>query len=202
MNLTPRTPNYEKYQTQNRLMRSLIERFVRHIVSSTVSLNPSRVADLGCGEGIIARRILDRLSGVSYLGIELGSEAATEARKLVPEAEIIQGNILEEPPRRNWADVTICLEVLEHLLEPHRALEKIAVWTRGVAIISVPWEPWFRLGNFFRGKYSARLGNHPEHVHQFTPRSFESLLIRHFESVEVDRVFPWIVARCRGSHGG
>lgn len=174
----------------------MIRRFLRRIVAHVERARPERIIDLGCGEGVLAKE-LDRLSfQVDYLGVELNPEALDAARTLNPTRSFRQADILQLPAQPGWADVALCLEVLEHLPQPEPAVRKIAEWTRRSAIVSVPWEPFFRIGNFLRGKYLARLGNHPEHVQQFTPRSFERLLRQGFAEVEVETCFPWLIARC------
>ena len=78
-----------------------------------------------------------------------------------------------------------CIEVLEHLSAATPAVAELARVTRGRCVVSVPWEPWFRLGNLGRGKNVGRLGNDPEHVQQFTPRRLHDLLAGQFTSVSV-----------------
>ena len=87
-----------------------------------------------------------------------------------------------------------CIEVLEHLTDPEPAVAELARVTQHACVVSVPWEPWFRLGNFARGKNLARLGNDPEHLQFFTRGRLEALLGRHFASVRVETAFPWLVA--------
>ena len=67
-------------------------------------------------------------------------------------------------------DVVTCIEVLEHLPAVAPAVAELARVTTDRCVVSVPWEPWFRLGNLGRGKNVRRLGNDPEHVQWFTPR--------------------------------
>ena len=57
------------------------------------------------------------------------------------------------------AIVVTCIEVLEHL--PAVARRQAARVTTDCCVVSVPWEPWFRLGNLGRGKNVRRLGNDP-----------------------------------------
>ena len=64
-------------------------------------------------------------------------------------------------------------------------------------MVSVPWEPWFRLGNLGRGKNVRRLGNDPEHVQVFTPRRLHRALERHYSEVRVVKAFPWLIAEAR-----
>ena len=64
----------------------------------------------------------------------------------------------------------------------------------GHCVVSVPWEPFFRLGNLCRGKDLRRWGNNPEHVQHFRPPSLRRLLIESFERVGVHGCFPWLIA--------
>lgn len=187
--------NYAKYQTGNPAMQWIIQRFLRRIVAHVEAARPARVVDLGSGEGMVARRLRELPFSFEYRGIELDPGAVRVAQAEVPGMRFEAGDILEVEPDRGWADVALCLEVLEHLAEPGAAVDRIAEWTRGVAIVSVPWEPFFRTGNLLRGKYLATLGNHPEHVQQFHPASFRALLERRFRLVQVETCFPWLIAR-------
>ncbi|GAB5541925.1 MAG: class I SAM-dependent methyltransferase [Sandaracinaceae bacterium] len=192
------TSNYGKYQTGNPLMQRVIARFVDRVMAHVSRQSPSTVVDLGCGEGMIARRVAE-LGGVDYLGLELNPVALEVARREVPSMRFEQADIVRREPEVGWADVALCLEVLEHLDDPAPAVQRIAEWTGGVAIVSVPWEPFFRGGNFLRGKYLARWGNHPEHIQQFGPRSFQALLEASFRVVRVETCFPWLIGVAAGT---
>jgi SAM-dependent methyltransferase len=191
----PLTSNFEKYQTGNPVMLRIIDRFMTRVVDRIRELEPTQLVDVGCGEGFLAERVA-HLPGVeAYRGIEINPDALALARSRLPELDFREGNILEEAEDK-WADAAVCLEVLEHLDDPRTAVRNIARWTRSAAVISVPWEPYFRTGNLLRGKYLPTLGNHPEHVQQFRPASFQRLLRTGFEVVEIDTCFPWIIGIC------
>ncbi|MEM6531980.1 MAG: class I SAM-dependent methyltransferase [Myxococcota bacterium] len=189
--------NAAKYATGNPLVRRLLYRFLDRVVDSVAATQPTRIIDLGCGEGLVGEQIRRRLPRVEYRGIELDPTAAGHARERLPNAQIECGNLLSIQPEADWGEVALCLEVLEHLDRPAAAVEQIATWCSERAVISVPFEPWFRLGNLARGKYLARLGNHPEHIQQFGRGSLEALLSPHFRTVRVEVVFPWLIADCR-----
>jgi hypothetical protein len=92
------------------------------------------------------------------------------------------------------ADLVTSIEVLEHLPGHEQAVVEMARICRGRLVVSVPWEPWFRLGNLGRGKNLKRWGNDPEHVNFFSPSSLRGALEPHFGAVRVVRAFPWIIA--------
>jgi len=196
--------NYQKYQTQNPLMRKVIRRFLDHLCARIVEIRPRTIVDLGCGEGVVAGEIRRVLPDVRYVGIDASGEAIRMARASNPGFEFHQGDILEGQPEGAVADLALCVEVLEHLDQPDLALERIAAVTSDYVVVSVPWEPYFRLGNLLRGKYLTNWGNHPEHVQQFSPGSLRDLVDRHFASVGIDTCFPWLiaVARKRGAADG
>ncbi len=162
-------------------------------------LAPARVVDLGCGEGLVASALRARGLSFDYLGVDGSAAAVARAREREPALRFRVGDVTAPPPRgeAGSADVVLCLEVLEHLADPPAAVAQLAAWTRDAALVSVPHEPWFRLGSLARGKYLATWGNHPEHVQAFSPASLRELLATRFAEVRVERCFPWLVAVCR-----
>jgi SAM-dependent methyltransferase len=97
------------------------------------------------------------------------------------------------------ADLVTCIEVLEHLPTIAPAVAELARITApgGRCVVSVPYEPWFRLGNLGRGKNVRRLGNDPEHLHAFTPARLRGTLEASFPQVRVVVAFPWLIAEAR-----
>ena len=95
------------------------------------------------------------------------------------------------------ADLVSCIEVLEHLVTDEPAVAELARVCRGRCVVSVPWEPWFRLGNLGRGKNVKRFGNDPEHVQFFTPKRLKAMLELSFADVTVVPTFPWLIAEAR-----
>jgi SAM-dependent methyltransferase len=189
--------NYQKYQTQNPLMRKVIQRFLDHLCARIVEIRPKTIIDLGCGEGMVAAEIRRVLPDVRYVGIDASGEAIRMARASNPSFEFHEGDILGGYPKGAVADLALCVEVLEHLDQPDLALERIAAASSDYVVVSVPWEPYFRLGNLLRGKYLTNWGNHPEHVQQFSPENLRDLLVRHLSIVGIDTCFPWLIAVAR-----
>ena len=195
--LGPDTTNFQKYQTGNPLMQGVIRRFLTTICGHVQAIKPQRIIDLGCGEGIVAHELAQLGLDFQYRGMDLNPESVEAAKALNAGNAALQfetADIIATEPQEDWADVALCLEVLEHLPEPREAIRQIMRWSRGKAILSVPWEPWFRMGNFVRGRHITRLGNHPEHIQQFRPRTFGKLLREFSPNVRITTCFPWIIA--------
>ncbi len=132
--------------------------------------------------------------GVVPIGVEYRRAKVALAAVAVPGLAASVGDIGTLPFPDRSIDTVVCQEVLEHLPSVDRAVAELARITRGRCILTVPHEPFFRGGNFVRGKNLARWGNDVEHLQQFTPRRLRAVLEPHFESVEVTRVTPWLLA--------
>jgi len=190
------TTNYEKFQTGNPVVRRLIDGFYAKVEETVAPLKPETVLDAGCGEG----ETLDRLASVlpaQPVGIDLNPESVEFAGQRLPDASLSVANLLELPFADDQFDLVLCLEVLEHLPDPAAGLAELARVSGRDIVVSVPHEPWFRLGSLARGKYLKTWGNHPEHVNHWNPRSLREFLATQVEVVEVKSSTPWLIARCR-----
>ena len=87
----------------------------------------------------------------------------------------------------------LCNEVLEHLPRPAAALQELFRVTRRYVLLSVPWEPWFRILNLLRGRDLMRCGNHPEHIHHWSPSAFRAFVTAQGDPVTLHIAFPWII---------
>jgi SAM-dependent methyltransferase len=128
------------------------------------------------------------------IGLEYRHDKALVASEKLPDVSVVRGDAGVLPFPARSADLVTSIEVLEHLPGYEQAVVEMARICRGRLVVSVPWEPWFRLGNLGRGKNVKRWGNDPEHVNFFSPRKLEAALRPHFDEVRVVKAFPWIIA--------
>lgn len=189
-----------KYRTTNPIVQRLLERWMRRL-RSTVSPLAGTLIDVGIGEGLCLERVLQGAPRDSRVvaGIEYRVDKARIASGL-DGVQVMVADAGMVPVRDAAADVVTCIEVLEHLPTVRPALAELARITarpHGRCIVSVPWEPWFRLGNLGRAKNVARLGNDPEHVGWFTPRRLCDALAPHFAEIRLEPTFPWLIAEAR-----
>jgi SAM-dependent methyltransferase len=188
--------NFEKFQTGNPIVRRLIDRFYDRLLAIVESQHASSILDAGCGEGETLARLGSSLPPRS-VAIDLSEEAVAFTAQRLPRVEVQRQSIDDLPFPDASFDLAICLEVLEHLPDPSAGLNELARVAADDVVISVPHEPWFRLGSLMRGKYLRGLGNHPEHVNHWRAHSLRAFLERRFEEVSVEGSFPWLIAHCR-----
>jgi 2-polyprenyl-3-methyl-5-hydroxy-6-metoxy-1,4-benzoquinol methylase len=104
------------------------------------------------------------------------------------------GDLREMPYSDNSFDLVMCLEVLEHLPDPHRGLRELRRVTSAHCLLSVPHEPFFRATNFLRGRHVPAWGRDPEHLQHWTARQFRHLVGQYFEIERFVYSFPWVIA--------
>ncbi|MCB0827893.1 MAG: class I SAM-dependent methyltransferase [Solirubrobacterales bacterium] len=190
------TTNYEKFQTSNPVVGRLIVRFYAKVADLVAEIEPESVLDAGCGEGETLERLAPLMPRV-VAGVDLNPESVEFTRRRIPDGEFSVADIVDLPFPDDSFDLVFCLEVLEHIPNPGPVLAELARVADRDIIVSVPSEPWFRLGSLARGKYLSGWGNHPEHVNHWNPSSLTEFLASRLEVVTVERSTPWLVAHCR-----
>jgi SAM-dependent methyltransferase len=188
--------NLQKFRTGNPVVRRLIDRFYGRLLSVVEPLRASSLLDAGCGEGETLARLGPWLPGKT-VAVDLRADAVDFTAARFPGVEVRRASVLDLPFPDDSFDLVVCLEVLEHLPEPAAALAELGRVASEDIVVSVPHEPWFRVGSLLRGKHPRGLGNHPEHVNNWSPRTLRGLLDSQLEVVSLIRSFPWLIAHCR-----
>jgi 2-polyprenyl-3-methyl-5-hydroxy-6-metoxy-1,4-benzoquinol methylase len=139
-----------------------------------------RVLDVGCGAGAVARGL--RLAGAhEVVGIEIESAPAAQARQVLDEVVVAPvESALEELD--GPFDTILCLDVLEHLIDPRSVLERLrAVAARdGHLQVSVPNARHYSLVRdlVLRGTFGYAEWGHRDstHLRWFTRRDIVDLV--------------------------
>jgi len=184
----------KKYQTGNPVVQKLLGRWMG-VLKGVLGTVEGTVVDVGVGEGLALERMLP--AGYPAIGLEYRFDKAQAAVDRLPGLEAVKADAGMLPIRSGSADLVTCIELLEHLPQYQPAVAELARITRGRCVISVPWEPYFRLGNLGRGKNVGRWGNDPEHVNFFSPGRLQKALEAEFAEVRVIKAFPWLIAEAR-----
>jgi SAM-dependent methyltransferase len=188
----------KKYQTANPVVQKLLGRWMG-LLTGVLGTVEGTVVDVGVGEGLALERMLP--AGYPAIGLEYRFDKAQAAVERLPGLEAVKADAGMLPIRSGSADLVTCIELLEHLPQYQPAVAELARITRGRCVISVPWEPYFRLGNLGRGKNVKRWGNDPEHVNFFSPGRLQKALGAEFAEVRVVKAFPWLIAEAKQPRG-
>lgn len=177
---------------------SWIARYANHRFHSTIrsmlqELEFDTLLDAGSGEGVVLAELLQAFRCQAF-GLDIDLARLVEARNAQLSVPLTCGNLHALPLGQRSFDVVICLEVLEHVGDPGRALAELHRVTGKYLLVSVPNEPWWRIGNIMRGKYLRDWGNTPEHINHWTKHGFRRFLSPYFELVEVRNPVLWTFA--------
>ena len=188
--------NLKKFRTANPIAGRLIDRLYREVAAVAAAGEATSLLDAGCGEGEALARLGEWVPERTA-AVDLDPDAVAFTQNRLPEVDVSRHSIDELPFEDASFDLVLCLEALEHVPEPGVALAELARVCSGRIVLSVPDEPWFRLGSLARGKYLRGLGDHPEHFNHWNPRSLRAMLEQEVDVISLRRSFPWAIAECR-----
>lgn len=185
---------YDKYGSTNPIERRMMGGFFsaldRYLDRSAHQTAPTRIFEIGIGEGVVTSRVIERFDGVPVIGLDLPDEelaAQWQSRDL----SCVFGDASSLPFPDGAFDLVLAIEVFEHLPDPDAAMAELARVCSGSLIASVPFEPIWRIGNMARGRYLREFGNTPGHINHWTHRGFRQLVASHFEVVDRSTPLPW-----------
>ena len=140
---------------------------------------PTRVLDVGCATGFLARRLQGR--GATVVGLELDERAAAEARQFCEAVFVGDVETMELPLEEGSFDAIVCGDFVEHLRDPRAFLKRIRPFLApgGRLVLSTPnianWA--MRLGLLFgRFRYTEWGILDRTHTHLFTRKTLRECL--------------------------
>lgn len=191
-----KTSNQIKYQSGNPIQQFLIKRFYSKVIRLLENKKINNVVDIGCGEGYGLNYLIQNNIGNRHTGLDSSDLALKSARKMHSKCKYLKGSIYNTPFKDNKFDLVVCSEVLEHLAHPKLAIKELNRIGNKYVLITVPFEPWFRIMNFVRGKYLSNLGNHPEHINWWGTGGLRKIISPHLKIVSHVVSLPWQIALC------
>ncbi len=190
---------YNKYHSANPIARALMNGFLGAFDRLSARAAPRTAFEIGCGEGELSVRLLDR--GVDVQGFDLDAEVVAEANALAMarghSERFTARSVYDLQPGEITTDLLVCCEVLEHLPDPALALDILARQQARHILLSVPREPLWRVLNVARGKYLGQLGNTPGHLQHWSQSGFRRFVERRLEVLELSAPLPWTMLLCR-----
>lgn len=142
-----------------------------------------KILDIGCGEGTLGMLLKHKYQNSYVVGCDISEkslELASPYYDKVVQLDINEDNLKDMMGDTKF-DYIICIEVLEHLLNPDSALNKCreVLSEEGYLITSFPNIAWWKYRiKLLKGHFpeESRSYHHAEHLHDFTLHSFTQLL--------------------------
>jgi len=183
-----------KYENKNPVHQFILGRFLDGIAMELAKLNSKDVLDVGCGEALFWKEMEARGSSPENLtGMDLRTDSLAMARDSFPQHLFLEQNFLTWETESKY-DLVVASQVLEHLTNPKLFLKKLVTLSSSHLLLSVPWEPYFRLCNLIRGRDIFRLGNHPEHINLWGRTTFLDFIEPEVDIVKFTTFFPFLLA--------
>lgn len=134
----------------------------RHDVLTHIAGAPARILEIGCGTGATMAELRKRGGVVSATGVELDPASAEVARGVFDRLYVstVEAAPFEEDIAPGTLDAVLCLDVLEHLVDPWTVVRRVSplLAPGGRLYISLPnirnWKFLARL--FFLGDFRYR----------------------------------------------
>ncbi len=187
--------NWEnKYETKNFIAKYLVDQFLRTVKQLILKYGDEidSINEIGCGEGYLSSFTLS-LNVASVKACDFSEKIVNFAQKRESNVHFYIGNIYDLKRENDNADLVICCEVLEHLENPEKALDKLSKIANKYLLISVPNEPIWRVLNVARGAHLKRFGNTPGHINHWTSKQFYELVSNYMQIIEIRKPLPWTI---------
>ena len=184
---------YDKRKPRDPLSRMIIQNFLGSVRGLIRGLEAQSILDVGCGDGWLTAHLLEARPQASVIAVDVSTALVDLVGILPPAVKVVVAAGEHLPFDRDAFDVVVASEVLEHLPQPDASIREISRVTRRYALLTVPFEPFWSLGNILCGRHLRTLGNTPGHLHRWSRRTFRRLLDREFVRITSRVAFPWIV---------
>jgi 2-polyprenyl-3-methyl-5-hydroxy-6-metoxy-1,4-benzoquinol methylase len=153
------------------------KQFLFHLIPD----GPNVVMDCGCAAGRVGKKLLELKKASEVIGVEIFESAAKDAMESYKRVHV--GDIEEmDLDYEDYFDLVICGDILEHLKEPRKVVERIhrMLKSGGQLICCVPniryWRIWHEV--VFKGdfRYAKEGIMDQTHLRFFTSLSLKRML--------------------------
>jgi ubiquinone/menaquinone biosynthesis C-methylase UbiE len=126
------------------LVPAIFKPYANDLIARARPIGPSdRILDLGCGTGIVARLLRERLGGAARItGLDVSAPMIAKARTIAPELDWHEGNAMALPFPDASFDLVLCQQMLQFVPDPAIALSEVRrVLVPGGRLIASAWRP-------------------------------------------------------------
>lgn len=182
----------KKYEHSGRIGTWLVHRFL-YRVARLIPQETKTILEVGCGPGYSTAYLSTARNDARWQASDVDPSLVAIAQTKVPNIPLSVESLYKLQRNDGSVDCVVCLEVLEHLDNPSKALKELSRVTRDAIVVSVPHEPIWRVLNMLRGAYLRDWGNTPGHLQHWSKRSFISFVAQEFAIEAVTTSLPWTI---------
>lgn len=181
---------YQKGVKNNILQRAWHTRKLSTVIKR-INPTPKNILDVGCASGWFLSQLHKKYPKAKCFGVDIYSDAIKYGKKKYPTLSFSVADAHKLPYKAATFDLVVCTEVLEHVEDPlHVVLEiKRVLRKNGQAIIELDsGSVLFSIVWFLWGLSRGNVWHHA-HLHSFTVKKLEKLLIKSGFAIENKRQF-------------
>ena len=187
------TGNYfNKYESTNCIYRILVRNFRKTLIDLVRNLPVNTCLEIGSGEGYILEYLHEAKPDMHLNGSEIIYPLTIGGKKNNPYAiwSVLRGENLAFTG--SSFDLVVACEVLEHVKQPEIMMDEMKRVSSKYILLSVPYEPIWRMLNILRLKYLRNFGNTPGHLNHWSPSTILRVSEKYFHVSNIKVSFPWI----------
>jgi SAM-dependent methyltransferase len=124
------------------LVPAIFAPWSHELIERARPIGPSdRILDLGCGTGIVARKLRERLGGAARItGLDASAEMIAKAQSLAPDLTWREGNAMKLPFADASFELVVCQQALQFVPDRAAALREIRrVLVPGGRLVAATW---------------------------------------------------------------
>ncbi|MDP3998140.1 MAG: class I SAM-dependent methyltransferase [bacterium] len=159
--------------------------------SQGLEQSKKKILDVGCASGWFISEIANHYPKNNFFGIDVYREAVAYAKIYYPKVYFSCGDAHHLPFSENSFDIVICINVLEHIINPKQILAEIKRVTKpdGKVVIGMDSENFlFSLVWYLWKKINGRVWR-DAHLHKLKPDALENLFLKGGFKIEKRRFF-------------
>lgn len=152
------------YASRNKLEKWIWQRKRAAIKDLLDGLKYNSLVDVGCGDGGLYKLVN---GNCRYTGLDISPTQLSSFRNWLKKnnisnnSKLVKADITKMPFGDNTFDIALACDVLEHVLDPVRAMKEIKrVVKKDGNIISIPNEMLFQLARLLTGRFPLRSPDH------------------------------------------
>lgn len=143
--------------------------------------SPKTILEIGCAAGHLTKFTQDLFPRARVYGIDIYKPAIIEAKMRYPEINFQVADAHKLPFKKNYFDLVLCSETIEHVLEPNKMLAEIkrVISPKGHVVLEMDsGSPLFRFIWYVWTHFGKGRVWHGSHLHPFSEKELEQLIKR------------------------